>query len=315
MSAQNIAVVAIGGNALSDGRSSMEEQMGKAYQAAQLVKHLVIRDFNVVVVHGNGPQVGLAYLRQLAGLKENIPPLDLAVCDALTQAEIGTMLELAIINTVNREKRDFEVLTIVSQVEVRGDDPAFGNPTKPVGPFYTREEADEVRKRFPDWTIIEDAGRGYRRVVPSPAPVKVFANAIIPDAFKTANVVIAGGGGGIPVVRRPDNTFELVNAVIDKDRTSFLIAIGIKASHFFLLTGVPRVSINFEKPNQRDLYDISVREAKRYLLEGHFPAGSMGPKVEAAIEFAEGTGGTAIITNAENIIQALDGREGTRVHA
>lgn len=313
-SPRQVAVIAIGGNALSDGRSTIEEQMTRAYQAAQLVKDLVLRDFHIVVVHGNGPQVGMAYLRQLAGMKENIPPMDLALCDAMTQAEIGTMLELAIINTINREKPNLEVLTIVSQVEVAADDPAFGKPTKPVGPFYTAAEAEQIRRRFTDWTMIEDSGRGYRRVVPSPKPLKVFATKTIPDAFRTANVVIAGGGGGIPVVRRSDNTFEMVDAVIDKDRTSCLVALGIQASHFFLLTGVPSVAIHFGKPEQRSLHDVSLEEARRYLAEGHFPPGSMGPKIEAAIEFAAATHGTAIITNSENITRAIDGQEGTRIH-
>jgi len=313
MAHRKIAVIAIGGNALSDGRSTIEEQMRRAYQAAELVKDLVLRDFRIVVVHGNGPQVGLAYLRQQAGLKENLPPLDLAMCDAQTQAEIGTMLELAIINTINHEKPDFEVLTIVSQVEVRADDPAFQNPTKPVGPFYKADEVADIHRRFPDWTIIEDAGRGYRRVVPSPKPVKVFATSIIPSAFREARVVIAGGGGGIPVVRRNDHTFELVDAVIDKDRTSCLVALGIRASHFFLLTGVPHVAIHFGKPEQRSLHDVDAAAMRRHLAEGHFPPGSMGPKIEAAIEFAEKTGGTAIITDAAHIGAALDGREGTRV--
>jgi carbamate kinase len=309
------AVVAIGGNFLSDGRSTMDEQMERAYKAAKLIKILVNKDFNVVVVHGNGPQVGMTYLRQLYAQKNDVPPLNLALCNALTQAEIGTMLELAIINTINRERPGFDVLTLVSQVEVMADDPAFKNPTKPIGPFFTKEEADEMKNRFPDWTIIEDSGRGYRRVVPSPTPIKVFSSNSIADTFKTANVIIAGGGGGIPVYRNPvDNTFKLVDSVIDKDRTAFLIAEEIKASHFILLTGVPHVSINFGKPNEQHLFDVTVEEVKKYYAEGHFPPGSMGPKIESAIKFAESAGGTAIITNADNVEAALEEKEGTRIH-
>jgi carbamate kinase len=309
------AVAAIGGNFLSDGKSSTEEQMKRAYKAAQLIKVLVNKNFNVVVVHGNGPQVGMTYLRQLAGEKIDIPPLNLALCNALTQAEIGTMLELAIINTINRERPDFDVITLVSQVEVKRDDPAFKHPTKPIGPFLTREEAEETKKKFPHWTIIEDSGRGYRRVVPSPVPVKVFSSGSISETFKTANVIIAGGGGGIPVVRNPrDNTFELVDGVIDKDRTAFLIAREIKATHFFLLTSVAHVSINFGKPGEKPLYDVTAAEAREYLAQGQFPAGSMGPKIEAAVSFAETTGGTAIITNADHIADALEEKEGTRIH-
>ncbi|UCH97822.1 MAG: carbamate kinase, partial [Candidatus Aminicenantes bacterium] len=260
-------------------------------------------------------QVGMAYLRQLAGQKIDIPPLNLALCNALTQAEIGTLLELAIINTINREKPDINVLTLVSQVEVRRDDPAFKNPTKPIGPFLTKTEALEMKKKFPDWTFIEDSGRGYRRIVPSPLPIKVFSSASISDTFKTANVVIAGGGGGIPVIRNPkNNTFELVDSVIDKDRTAYLIAQAIKASHFFLLTNVPHVSINFKTPREKALFDITVEQAKQYLAEGQFPAGSMGPKVEAAVHFAESTAGTAIITDADHIADALEKKEGTRIH-
>ncbi|MCP4213655.1 MAG: carbamate kinase [bacterium] len=312
---QEIAVVAIGGNFLSDGKSPMKEQMKRAFNAAELIKILIDKNFKVVVVHGNGPQVGMTYLRQLAGKKEDIPPLQLALCNALTQAEIGTMLELAIINTINKERPDFDVLTLVSQVEVKGDDPAFQNPTKPIGPFLNKEEAEEMKKAFPEWTIIEDSGRGYRRVVPSPEPIKVFSSNSISDTFKTADVIVAGGGGGIPVVRNPkDNTFELVDSVIDKDRTAFLIAEKIKASYFLLLTGVPHVSINFGKPNQEDLFDVTVADAKKYMAEGHFPAGSMGPKIEAAIKFAESGAGTAVITNEEHIADAIDGKEGTRIH-
>jgi len=315
MPTKKAAVVAIGGNFLSDGKSSSEEQLKRAYKAAELIKTLVNKDFNVVVVHGNGPQVGMAYLRQLAGQKVDIPPLNLALCNALTQAEIGTMLELAIVNTINREKPDFDVLTLVSQVEVRQDDPAFDKPTKPIGPFLSKDEAEETKKKFPHWTIIEDSGRGYRRVVPSPLPIKIFSSHSISETFKTADVIIAGGGGGIPVVRHPENnTFELVDSVIDKDRTACLIALQIKASHFFLLTSVPHVSINFRKPNEKSLYDVTVEDAKKYLAEGHFPAGSMGPKIESAINFTENTGGTAIITDANHIADALAEKEGTRIH-
>lgn len=315
MLGKNTAVVAIGGNFLSDGKSPIEEQMSRAFKAAELIKILIDKDFNVVVVHGNGPQVGMTYLRQLEGKKAGIPPLNLALCNALTQAEIGTMLELAIINTVNKQKPDFDVLTIVSQVEVKEDDPAFQNPTKPIGPFMTKEEADAMKEVFPHWTIIEDSGRGYRRVVPSPKPINVFSSTSIAETFRTANVIIAGGGGGIPVVRNPQtNTFELVDSVIDKDRTAFLIAKAIHATHFFLLTGVPHVSINFGKPNEEDLMDITVAEAKTHMADGQFPAGSMGPKIEAAINFAETTGGTAIITNADHISDAIDGKEGTHIH-
>lgn len=307
-------VVAIGGNFLSDGRSSITEQMIKATKAAQLIKILVARDFNVVVVHGNGPQVGLAYLRQLSGMKENLPPMNLALCDAVTQAEIGTTLELAIINEINCEMPDFEVLTIISQVEVSKDDPAFENPTKPIGPFYKENEIRDLQKKFPDWTFMDDAGRGYRRVVPSPLPIKVFAASSMVNAFEKVDVLIAGGGGGIPVIRRSDNTFELVDGVIDKDRTACLIALNIKATHFFLLTGVKHVCLDYGRPDEKVLPDMNLAEAQKYLAEGHFPAGSMGPKIEAAIEFVRETKGTAIITNADNVAGALDGTAGTRVH-
>lgn len=312
---KNTAVVAIGGNFLSDGKSPMQEQMNRAYKAAKLINILVEKDFNVVVVHGNGPQVGMTYLRQLAGQKENIPPLNLAMCNALTQAEIGTMLEMAIINTINKNRPNFDVLTLVSQVEVKADDPAFQNPTKPIGPFFSKEEADKMKEVFPDWTIIEDSGRGYRRVVPSPVPINVFSSNSIAETFRTANVIIAGGGGGIPVVRdQEDNTFQLVDSVIDKDRTAFLIAQAIKATHFFLLTGVSHVSINFGKPDEKSLYDVTVAEAQKHLDDGQFPPGSMGPKIESAIRFANATGGTAIITDADSIAAALEDKEGTRIH-
>jgi len=314
MSNNKTAVIAIGGNFLSDGRSTTEEQMARAYKAAEIIKVMVLKGFKVVVVHGNGPQVGMAYLRQLEGQKVGIPTLNLALCNALTQGEIGTMLELAIVNTINREKTGFDVLTLVSQVEVRKDDPAFQRPTKPIGPFMTKEESEEMKRLFPDWTIIEDSGRGYRRVVPSPVPVKVYSSHSIADTFKTADVIISGGGGGIPVFRNEDtNTFELIDSVIDKDRTAYLIAREIGASHFLLLTNVPQVCVNFGKPDQKALYDVTVDEIKKYYAEGQFPPGSMGPKIEAALAYAEG-GGTAIITDADHIGDALDEKAGTRIH-
>lgn len=314
MEDKQTAVIAIGGNFLSDGRSTIEQQMERAFKAAELVKIMVNKGFKVVVVHGNGPQVGMAYLRMLEGQKADIPPLNLALCNALTQGEIGTMLELAIINTINLDKPDFDVLTLVSQVEVKADDPAFQKPTKPIGPFMTKEESEEMKQMFPSWTIIEDSGRGYRRVVPSPVPINVFSSKSIADTFKTADVIIAGGGGGIPVVRTNRNTFELVDCVIDKDRTAYLIAKEINATHFFLLTNVPHVSVNFGKPDQKALYDISVADVKKYHAEGQFPPGSMGPKVEAAINFAENSVGTSIITNADHIGDAIEKKEGTRIH-
>lgn len=315
MREKQTAVVAIGGNYLSDGRSGTQDQMLRSEKAGKLIELFVNRDFNVVVVHGNGPQVGLTYLRQLTGAKENIPPLNLALCDAVTQAEIGTMLELAIINRLNQHRPGFNVLTIVSQVEVAADDPAFDKPVKPIGPFYAPNELEELKTRFPDWTFVEDAGRGFRRTVPSPKPIKVFAASNLRDAFQSAQVIIAGGGGGIPVVRKIDNTFQLVDAVIDKDRTACLIALEIEASHFFLLTGVAHVSINYGKANEKSLVDLPVDQAKQYLAEGHFPPGSMGPKIEAAVEFAEKIRGTAIISSAENIGEALDKDRGTRIHS
>lgn len=315
MTHEKSAVVAIGGNFLSEGRSSVDEQMERAYKAAQLIKSLVEHKFKVVVVHGNGPQVGMAYLRQFEGLKVGIPGQSLAMCNALTQAEIGTMLELAIVNTLNRDFPQINVLTLVSQVEVNAEDSAFQNPTKPIGPFYSKEEADELKRLFPQWTMIEDSGRGYRRVVPSPKPVKVFSSTSIADTFRTADVIIAGGGGGIPVIRDArDNTFQLVDSVIDKDRTAVLIAQAIKATHFFLLTGVANVCVDFGKPSQKALRDITVAEAQQYQDAGQFPPGSMGPKIEAAIAFASETGGTAIITDAESIALASEGKAGTHVH-
>jgi len=315
MQNKNTAVVAIGGNFLSDGKSTTEEQLKRAYKAAELIKILVNKNFKVVVVHGNGPQVGMTYLRQLEGQKAGIPSISLAMCNALTQAEIGTLLELAIINSINRERPDINVITLVSQVEVKQEDPAFKKPTKPIGPFLSKYEAEEMKKLFPDWTIIEDAGRGYRRVVPSPVPIKVFSSTSISDTFQTAHVVIAGGGGGIPVVRNSEtNTFELVDSVIDKDRTAYLIANAIQATHFFLLTGVQHVSIDFGTAKEKPLFDVPVKDAQRYLAEGQFPAGSMGPKIEAAIQFVKDTEGTAIITNADHIADALEGKEGTRIH-
>ncbi|MFX0095599.1 MAG: carbamate kinase [Candidatus Hodarchaeota archaeon] len=311
-----IAVVAIGGNALSSGQSSIDEQMEKAnFVAINLIRELVLENFRVVVVHGNGPQVGMAYLQQLAGIPKNIPPLNLSLCNAVTQGTIGAILEAGIINSLNRDL-DVDATTLITQVEVRADDPAFKNFTKPIGPFYTEKERDELQTQFPDWKFKKDpGGKGFRRVVPSPIPINVFGARLVRDILQKVNVVVIGGGGGIPVVRNPDNTFEFIDAVIDKDRTAYLVAKEVKASHFFLVTNVPKLYADFNTENQRPLPKLSVDEAQALLEQNQFPPGSMGPKVEAAIDFARKIGGTAIITDILSIGKALHDQEGTRIHS
>ncbi|MFX1254527.1 MAG: carbamate kinase [Promethearchaeota archaeon] len=310
-----IAVVAIGGNALSSGRSPIQEQMEKAsHIAVNLIRELILENFRVVVVHGNGPQVGMAYLQQLAGLSKNIPPLNLSLCNAVTQGSIGTILELGIINSLNKEF-DVEAATLVTQVEVKADDTAFKDFTKPIGPFYTANEIKDLQKSFPDWRFKQDSGgRGYRRVVPSPIPVSVFGDRLVSDLLQKVHVVIIGGGGGIPVVRMPDNTFQFVDAVIDKDRTANLVAKYLKASHLFLVTNVPKIYADYNTENQKPLSVLTVKEAQVLLAQNQFPPGSMGPKVEAAIDYVQTVKGIAIITDVLSISKALHGQEGTRIH-
>jgi carbamate kinase len=311
--AQKIALIAFGGNALlpENERGLQYEQMRNAQRAAKLMVHIVKKGYELIIVHGNGPQVG-NILIQMEEAITKVPPFTLEVCDAMTEGSMGYMLEKAIINELRRNSIDKEVATVLTQVVVDRDDPAFENPTKPIGPFYSKYRA-QILIREKKWKMIEDAGRGYRKVVPSPKPIDVVPKRIINDLVRGGRIVIAAGGGGIPVIINGRGFFQGVEAVIDKDFASSLLAKEVKVDLFIILTAVDRVYLNYGKPNQREIKVMTVAQAKKYLAQGQFPPGSMGPKIKAAIEFIEGGGKEVLITSANKLKASLINRAGTKI--
>jgi carbamate kinase len=303
-------VVAFGGNALiRPGQEGTPwEQWENAEATARRLLPLARDGHDLVLVHGNGPQVG-QILIQVEEAVNKVPPLPLDVCVA---ASIGYMLERALVNAFTKAGVKRQVVTLATQVVVDPDDPGFKRPTKPIGPFYTRFRAEFLIHKQ-GWNMIEDAGRGWRKVVPSPRPRSIVALAPIGEAIEAGHLVIAGGGGGIPVYRDAQGLLHGVEAVIDKDYTASLLAAGIGADLLVILTGVDQVSINFGRPDEAPLSRLSVAEARAHLAAGQFPEGSMGPKVRAAVEFAERAGHEVLITSAARLAQAVRGRAGTRI--
>ena len=312
---KKVALIAFGGNALlpDNQRGLQEEQMRNARRAARLMVHIVRKGYELIIVHGNGPQVG-NLLIQMEEAVTKIPPFSLDICDAMTEGSMGFMLEKAIINELRTRSIDKEVATIVTQVVVDREDPAFSEPTKPVGPFYTRYRA-QVLAREKKWTMVEDAGRGYRKVVPSPKPIDVVPKWIIRDLVSAGRIVVAAGGGGIPVIINGRGLFKGVEAVIDKDYVASLIAREVKVDLFVILTGVERVFLDYGTPQERPLEIMTIAQAREYLDQGQFPRGSMGPKIEAAIEYIQAGGQEVLITSARHLKAALLRRSGTRIIA
>jgi carbamate kinase len=310
-SKRKIAVVAFGGNALlrPEDRGTQEEQIARAKQAARWLAEISVRDYHLVVVHGNGPQVG-NILIQSEEASTKVPPQTLDIAVAQTEGSMGFLLQQAIRNRLESIGRSGDVVTVLTEVEVDANDPAFKRPTKPIGPFFTRYRAEALERDL-SWTMREDAGRGWRHVVPSPRPLRILNVDTIVHVLDWAKVVIAAGGGGIPVVRGRDGQWRGIEAVIDKDYASALLALQLKADLYTILTGVPKVALDFGKPTEKQVDRLTVGEAERYLREGQFPPGSMGPKVEAAIQFVRGGGSEVLITDVEHLREALEGREGT----
>ncbi len=307
------AVVAFGGNALMDhkGKSTYVEQIMKTDQMCRKLIGLFDMGYRVVVTHGNGPQVG-NFLMQQECLSASIPPMPLDVCNAMTQGQIGYMIEQRLRNLFLEKKMSYPTVAFVTQVVVSEDDPAFKNPTKFIGPFFTEEESEKHRKRE-GWVMKEDSGRGYRRVVPSPRPIDIVEKREITEMADRGYVVIACGGGGIPVLRDKKGNLKGVAAVIDKDFAAQKLATLIGAEILVLITPVDKVAINFGTPAEKYLSKIGLEEAERYHAEGHFPPGSMGPKIEAAISFLRAGGKKAIITSAEKMDSAINGKGGTEI--
>ena len=308
-------VVALGGNALG---SNLVEQMRSVTDAVKPIADLIEEGYEVIVTHGNGPQVGVIRDAMTLLSRENPekhPHFPLSVCTAMSQGYIGYDIQ----NKLREELLDRgikkDVTSVLTQVEVDPDDPAFQNPTKPIGPFLTKEEA-EAKKALRNHVFIEDAGRGYRRVVASPEPKAIIEIDTIRTLADAGHIVIAVGGGGIPVTKAENNHLKGSPAVIDKDRASELLAEELDADFLIILTAVENAMINFKKPDEKKLGDITVEEAKKYIAEGQFAPGSMLPKVEAAVKFAESKPGrVALITLLEKAKDGINGKTGTRIHA
>ena len=309
------AVIAIGGNALIlDGQQgTIAEQYENARETAQHIAALVATGWGVVVTHGNGPQVGFILLRsELVPDDAPVPRLSLEMSVADSQGGIGHILGQALLNELGARGLPDRVVCVLTHVVVDETDPAFREPTKPIGPFYTREQSDERTARN-GWTMIEDAGRGYRRVVASPEPIRIVEGAQIRSLVDAGFVVIAVGGGGVAVVETAPGRYRGVEAVIDKDRASALLAASLDIPLLVLSTGVEQVAVHFRQPDERWLDRITASEAARYLADGEFPKGSMGPKVEAAIRFLEHGGQEVLITTPASLGRAIAGETGTRI--
>jgi carbamate kinase len=308
-----IALIAFGGNAIlpENTRGLQTQQMKNAQKASRLMIHVIKKGYDLITVHGNGPQVG-NLLIQMEESVQKVPPFSLEVCDAMTQGSMGFMLEKAVINELRKNSIDKEVATLITQVVVDREDPAFDHPTKPVGPFYSKHRAMMLRRQK-KWNMTEDAGRGYRKVVSSPKPIDIVSKWMIRDLVQAGRIVIAGGGGGIPVIINGNGLFQGVEAVIDKDFTASLIAREVKAELFVILTNVPRVYLNYGQPDEKPLSVMSVEEAQKYLAQDQFPPGSMGPKIEAAVEYVRSGGDEVIITSANHLKASLINRSGTKI--
>ena len=303
-------VVALGGNALQkNGELTAQIQEEVAKETIQKLIPLIKDGHKLVIVHGNGPQVGNLVLHEEAGNSPSTPAMPLHVSVGMTQGMIGYWIQKALKEELSKHGISKNATTIITQVEVSKDDQAFKNPTKPIGPFYSEEEAQKVAAEK-GYIVKEDSGRGWRRVVPSPKPIHILESDAIIDFMKTGAIVIAAGGGGIPVVSNGENSFEGVDAVIDKDFAAELLAEKINADTLLILTGVDNAMINYGKEDQQNLGIISPEEAEKYISENQFGAGSMLPKIQASLKFAK-TGGKSVITSLENAQDAISKNLGT----
>ena len=306
-------VIALGGNALGN---NPEEQLELVKNTAKAIVDLIKEGHEIMIGHGNGPQVGMINLAMEYASQEgaNTPTMPFPECGAMSQGYIGYHLQQAIGNELKRENIDKCCVTVITQVVVDEHDPAFKNPTKPIGSFYTKEDAEKIEKEK-GYTFVEDSGRGYRRVVASPKPVEIVESNVIEKIVATGNIVITVGGGGIPVIKNNNGELKGVPAVIDKDSSSAKLAQDLAADMLIILTAVEKVAINFNKPNQKDLSSMTLEECEKYISEGHFAKGSMLPKVEACKKFVEESpkNAVAIITSLEKAAEAIRGETGTTI--
>ncbi len=306
-----VAVIAFGGNALlrPQDHGTQEEQFTLAWKATRWLVEIIHRGFELVIVHGNGPQVGNIMI-QVEEAITKIPPQSLDVAVAQTQGSMGFMLANQLRNRFNEEQIEKEIAAVLTEVVVDRDDPAFDNPTKPVGPFFTSYRANLLMQEQ-GWQMVEEIGRGWRKVVASPMPRRILGSHLLRHLITGGAVLIAGGGGGIPVYKDVGGYFRGVEAVIDKDYVASILARDLEADLFIVLTNVPMVAENYGRPQQRWLRTLPVARAREMLEANQFPPGSMGPKVRAAIQFVEGTGKEVLITDAEHLKQALERKAGT----
>lgn len=309
------AVIAIGGNALiaNGQQGTIEEQFGNARDAASQVTTLVEAGWRVVVTHGNGPQVGFILLRsEMTERGVFIPRLSLDMCVADSEGGIGYIVQNSLQNEFGRRGLPYVSVCVLTQTVVDPNDPAFRRPTKPIGPVFSAVEAKQ-RREVEGWCMVDDAGRGYRRVVPSPAPVRILETPVIRTLLDAGFVVIAAGGGGIPVVESEPGVYQGIEAVIDKDLASACLAASLDVPLLVISTGVDRVAVNYRLPDERALERVGLAEIRAYLQAGEFPEGSMGPKIRAAIEFLERGGEEVVITSVTNLFAAVDGDAGTHI--
>ena len=313
MMSSKLAVLAIGGNSLIKDKDhiALHHQYQAVRETSKYIAELIAEGLGVVITHGNGPQVGFIYRRgELA--RHELPLIPLDICGADTQGAIGYMIQKALLNEFRERGIKKKVTTVVTQAVVDRDDPSFDHPSKPIGSFMAEKEALANQKEF-GWQVAEDAGRGFRRVVPSPIPRELIELDVVKILLEKRYIVVAVGGGGIPVIRNEKGEIEGVEAVIDKDLASSLLARQLGADTLIISTSIDAAYLNFGKENQRPITQATLSEIKRYLTEGHFKAGSMKPKIEAIVQFLEGGGKKAVITSPENLLKAFRGKSGTTI--
>lgn len=311
-----LVVIAIGGNSLikSKDKVSVNDQYEAIKETAVHIADIIEEGYDVVVTHGNGPQVGFILRRsEIANETAGMHPVPLVSCGADTQGAIGYQIQQALTNEFRKRKINKSAITLVTQVQVDKNDTAFKNPVKPIGSFYSEDEIEEIKAKNPDWTLINDAGRGYRRVVASPTPLKIIESNAIVGMIEKNYCVIAVGGGGIPVIEDEEGLLKGVDAVIDKDYATSLLANQLNADYLMISTGVQKVCLNFGLENQTDLDEIDLSMLKKFREENHFAPGSMLPKINAVIDFIQRGGKRAIITNPEKLKNALKGITGTHI--
>ncbi|MFZ4618531.1 MAG: carbamate kinase [Rectinemataceae bacterium] len=314
MNNRKTIVVALGGNAIIEEgtRGTILEQFANTRKSLGAIVGMIREGHKVVLTHGNGPQAGVHLIRNEAASSQ-VPPSPLSVIVADTQGSMGYMLAQCLANALIKEGVRKDVVTVITQVVVDPADPSMKNPTKYVGPFYKAADVDACTAK--GWMMKEDPGRGWRRVVPSPLPLDIVEKQTIKDLIDDGLVVIAVGGGGVPVERSPDGTLRGIDAVIDKDRASALLASLVNADELLILTGVDRVAINYKKPDEKSFDKMTVAACEKYQAEGQFPKGSMGPKIEAACDFINRGGAKVLITSMEHASEAVAGKAGTTITA